>query len=77
MHHDEITTAAKITPAATGAILSNITLSDWVSIATLFYIALQVGLLVPKYWAMMPKCRAKVSACRQRLVAFVRGILAR
>ena len=56
--HDEITTAAKITPAAAGAVYSQITLNEWVSIATLLYIALQIGLLVPKYWSMMPRFRA-------------------
>jgi disulfide bond formation protein DsbB len=51
--HDEITTAAKITPAAAGAAWSwfGLTLNEWVAAATLLYIVAQIGLLVPKYWA--------------------------
>lgn len=44
--------AAKSAPpvAVTGAMLAGITLSDWVTILTLAYLALQIGLLVPRYW---------------------------
>lgn len=52
---DEITTVAKITPAAGGAFYSlyGWTLNEWVAAATLLYIVAQIGLLVPKYWAVI------------------------
>lgn len=46
-----IAAAVKAAPpvAVTGAVLSGLTLADWVAILTLAYLALQIGLLVPKY----------------------------
>ena len=41
---------AKVVPAIAGATIYGLTLQDWVAIATLVYVALQVGLLMPKYW---------------------------
>jgi hypothetical protein len=43
---------AKTAPAILGATLYGLTLQDWVAIATLVYVALQVGLLMPKYWKL-------------------------
>jgi antibiotic biosynthesis monooxygenase (ABM) superfamily enzyme len=40
---------AKTVPAIAGATIYGLTLQDWVAIATLVYVALQVGLLLPKY----------------------------
>ena len=49
--HDEIQSAAiKLAPAVGGATLSTLTLNQWVAIATLIYVILQIGTLLPKYW---------------------------
>lgn len=40
---------AKTLPAVAGATIYGLTLQDWVAVATLVYVALQAGLLVPKY----------------------------
>jgi len=50
---EEQVTVAKIAPAVAGATIYGLTLQDWVAIATLVYVALQVGLLVPKYWRLL------------------------
>lgn len=42
--------AVKSTIAVSGAGLSAMTLNEWVALATLIYIVLQIGLLIPKYW---------------------------
>jgi hypothetical protein len=44
---------AKTLPAIAGATLYGLTLQDWVAIVTIAYVALQAGLLVPKYWRMI------------------------
>jgi hypothetical protein len=44
---------AKTTPAVAGATIYGLTLQDWVAIVTLVYVALQVGLLVPRYWRLL------------------------
>ena len=41
---------AKVVPAVVGATLYGLTLQEWVAVATLVYVVLQVGLLLPKYW---------------------------
>ena len=51
--------AAKIAPAIGGAHWYSMTLNEWVALATLIYIALQIGLLVPKYIRLYRKWRAK------------------
>lgn len=38
--------------AVTGAIVSGMTINDWIAIATLSYLLLQIGLLLPKYWRL-------------------------
>lgn len=35
--------------AGAGATLAHVTLNEWVAFATLIYIVMQAGLLVPKY----------------------------
>jgi T7 family holin superfamily II len=50
---DEQLAAAKTAPAIAGATIYGLTLQDWVAIATLVYVALQVGLLMPKYWKLL------------------------
>lgn len=52
---NENVAAAKI---AGGTILVGaygLTLSDWVAIATILYMVLQIGLLLPKYWALVAR----------------------
>lgn len=74
---DEYTAAIKITPAAAGTIWSQLTLNDWVAIITIAYVALQIGLLLPKYRAQYPALWDKLKAAlitrlknlRQRLLA--------
>ena len=50
---DEQVAVAKTAPAIVGATIYGLTLQDWVAIATLVYVALQVGLLMPKYWRLL------------------------
>lgn len=50
---DEQLAVAKTAPAIAGATIYGLTLQDWVAIATLVYVALQVGLLMPKYWRLL------------------------
>lgn len=50
---DEQLAVAKTAPAIVGATIYGFTLQDWVAIATLVYVALQVGLLMPKYWRLL------------------------
>lgn len=46
--------AAKIAPAVGGTAygFSNFTLNEMVALATLIYVILQIGLLLPKYWSV-------------------------
>lgn len=51
-HHFEITTeSAKVAPPAVVSLLhvGGMTPADWVTVLTLLYLALQIGLLVPRY----------------------------
>ena len=50
---EEKLAVAKTLPAIAGATIYGLTLQDWVAIVTLVYVALQVGLLLPKYWRML------------------------
>ena len=52
MHDDAKTAAVKMSVGAGGALLSGLTLNEWVAVATLIYVVMQIGLLVPKYWRM-------------------------
>jgi hypothetical protein len=56
MNEEELA-LAKTSPAIAGAMIYGLTLQDWVAIATLVYVALQVGLLVPKYWRLFCEWR--------------------
>ena len=49
---EEKLAVAKTAPAILGATLYGLTLQDWVAIATLVYVVLQAGLLMPKYWKL-------------------------
>lgn len=50
---------AKGSIAVIGASLAALTLQEWVALATLVYIVLQVGLLLPKYYGLFKKKPAK------------------
>lgn len=43
----------KATPAVAGAAYASLTLNEWVAIATLLYILLQVGVLIHKHWCFI------------------------
>ena len=45
----------KIAPPAfvTGAVLMGMTPGEWITILTLLYLVMSIGLLVPKYWAQI------------------------
>jgi hypothetical protein len=51
--NDEKIAIAKTLPAIAGATIYGLTLQDWVALATLVYVGLQVGLLLPKYWRLL------------------------
>jgi hypothetical protein len=61
---DEITAAAKITPAGIGALWAGFTLNEWVAIATLIYVLAQTGLLIPKWCAMLSAFFARLRTSR-------------
>lgn len=63
---DEELAVAKTAPAIAGATIYGLTLQDWVAIATLVYVALQVGLLMPKYWKLLIDWRRSRSHERLR-----------
>jgi hypothetical protein len=50
---EEEIAVAKVVPAVAGATIYGLTPQDWVAIATLVYVALQAGLLMPKYWRLV------------------------
>lgn len=56
--------------AVTGALLFGMTPSDWITALTLFYLVLQIGLMVPKYrdqfraWRAERKAQKQGQACR-------------
>ena len=51
---DEVKTAAvKMSVGAGGAVAAGLTLNEWVALATLVYVVMQIGLLVPKYWHLL------------------------
>lgn len=45
--------ALRATPAVGGAWYTAMTLNEWVALATLIYVLLQIGLLLPKYYAFL------------------------
>jgi hypothetical protein len=49
----------KTAPAIAGATIYGFTLQDWVAVATLVYVALQVGLLMPKYLRLLVGWRTR------------------
>jgi len=49
--------AIKTTGAVSGAVASYWTLNEAVAIATLIFVILQVGLIIPKYWLIYKQWR--------------------
>lgn len=51
----------KIAPPAmvTGAVLMGMTPGEWITILTLLYLVMSIGLLIPKYWAQINEWAAK------------------
>lgn len=62
MDHDEKASAlVKMGGAASAASysLTDLPLNELVALVTLIYVALQIGLLIPKYWQMVGEWRKK------------------
>jgi len=57
IHVDGHTAAFKTGLAGTGAVASYVTLNEWVAMATLVFVVLQIGLLIPKYWKLYSRWR--------------------
>lgn len=57
VHVDAPTIQAKVGLAGAGAAASFMSLNEWVALATLVFIILQIGLLIPKYWALFKAWR--------------------
>lgn len=51
--NDDKAAAIKMGVGAGGAVFYGLTLNEWVAAATLVYLALQIGLLLPKYWKLL------------------------
>lgn len=51
----------KVTPPVmvTGAVLMGMTPTEWITILTLLYLVMSIGLLIPKYWAQIGEWAAK------------------
>lgn len=54
MDQSDKVAAAKVAGSGmfAGALWFGLTLSDWVLVLTLVYFVLQIGLLLPRYWAL-------------------------
>lgn len=52
-HIDEKVAAVKLVAAGGITLICGLTLNEWVAIATIFYMVLQIGLLMPKYYAII------------------------
>lgn len=59
IQHQDKVDAARMAVGAGGAVIYGLTLNQWVAIATLIYLTLQIGLLVPRYWTMWQKYKKK------------------
>lgn len=58
LKHDTAMEAAKATPAVAGTTYSMLTLNEWVALATLLYIVLQVGVLLHKHYCFIKDRKA-------------------
>lgn len=52
MEPDVKSAAVKMSVGAGGSLATALTLNEWVALATLAYLILQIGLLIPKYWRL-------------------------
>ncbi|PJM69200.1 hypothetical protein [Achromobacter ruhlandii] len=52
MHEDQAA-MVKMGIGAGGAVFYGLTLNELVAVATLVYLAMQIGLLMPKYWRLL------------------------
>lgn len=59
MDHDEKLAIVKMSVGGTGVIIYSLTLNEWVAVATLTYLFLQIGLLLPKYYQMVKEWLGK------------------
>ncbi|MGV6475363.1 hypothetical protein [Azotobacter vinelandii] len=59
--HDVAVEAVKAAPpvAVSSAMLLGLSPADWITVLTLVYLLLQIGLLIPKYWAKLSECLSK------------------
>lgn len=50
--HDIAVESLKATPPVivTGSIMVGMTPAEWITVLTIIYLALQIGLLIPRYW---------------------------
>lgn len=48
---------------AGGALIYGLTLNEWVAVLTGIYFAMQIGLLVPKYWRLLSDWFRGVKQC--------------
>lgn len=57
----------KITPpaAVSGAVLFGMSPAQWITVLTLVYLLMSIGLLIPKYWAQLKEWRNSWKAARQ------------
>jgi hypothetical protein len=60
MKEEAASAVVKASPAIAGAAM---TLNEWVALATIVYVVLQVGLLLPKYWRL---CRTGREDCNEQ-----------
>ena len=61
LKHETSIEAVKASPAVAGAVYSSLTLNEWVGLATLLYILLQVGVLLHKHWCFVKDRKKKIS----------------
>lgn len=59
MKHEVVTEAVKATPAISGASYASITLNEWVAGITIFYICVQIMVLLHKHYYFVKEKRAE------------------
>ncbi|MEG0063001.1 MAG: hypothetical protein RR740_00210 [Pseudomonas sp.] len=59
--------AVKIAPpaAVSGAVILGMTPAQWITVLTLIYLLMSIGLLIPRYWAQLRDWRAAWKAARK------------
>lgn len=56
---DEKVAAVKAAVGGGGVVVYSLTLNEWVAVATIAYMILQIGLLVPKYYMLIRNWRKR------------------